>query len=173
MNLQENQPPDDDEDFPECQHESMICFQMHFPQVKERNQTISQRFASLDQIYLCCSLMMSTELQCGWIQVIVCSVGRECMCGRRKMRSSNPDLQKKYEYEFRHILLLKMHHNFVTGSFRTNELQMKQNEGVSPSYFLCCCQYYCMTECDHMMLGLRCKTWELAFLSGFQTMNSS
>lgn len=27
------------------------------------------------------------------------------MCGLRKMRSSNPDLQKKQEYEFRHILL--------------------------------------------------------------------
>lgn len=60
MNLQENQSPDNDEDIPVCQHESMICFQMDFPWVKEKNQTISQHFASLDQIYLCCSLMMST-----------------------------------------------------------------------------------------------------------------
>lgn len=146
---------------------------MHFPWVKEKNQTISQHFSSLDQIYLCCSLMMSTELQCGWIQVIVCAVGRECMCGRRKIRSSNPDLLKKHEYEFRHILLLKLHHNFVTGSFRINELQLKQNEGVSPSYFLHCCQRYCMTKHDHVMLGLRCKTQDLAFLSGFQTTNAS
>lgn len=151
----------------------MMCFQMHFPWVKEENRTISQHFTSLDQIYLCCSLMMSRELQCGWIQVIVCAVGRECMCGRRKMRSSNPDLQTKHEYEFRHILLLKPHHNFVTGSFRTNELQTKQNAGVSPSYFLHCCQRYCMIECDHVMLGLRCKTREPTSLSGFQTMNSS
>jgi len=85
MNLQENQSPDNDEDIPVCQHESMICFQMHFPSVKEKNQTISWHFTSLDHIYLCCSLMMSTELQCGWIQVIVCTVGRGWMCGRRKM----------------------------------------------------------------------------------------
>lgn len=145
MNLQENQSLDNGEDIPVCQHESMICFQTHFPWVKEKNTTISQHFALLDQIYLCCSLVMSTELQCGWIQVIVCEVGSACMCGRRKMRSSNPYLQKKHEYEFRHILLLKLHHNFATGSFGTNGLQVKQNEGVSPSYFLRCCQCYCMT----------------------------
>lgn len=88
---------------------------------------------------------MSTELQHGWIQAIVCEVGSEYMCGRRKMRSSKLYLQKKHEYEFRHILLLKLHHSFATGSFRTNGLQMKQNEGVSPSYFLHCCQSSCMT----------------------------
>lgn len=149
MNLQENQSPYNGEDIPVCQRESMTCFQMHFPWVKEKNPTISQHFASLDQIYLCCSSVMSTELQRRWIQVIVCEVGSEYMCGRRKMRSSNPYLQKKHEYEFRHILLLKLHHNFATGSLRTNELQMKQSEGVSPSYFLHCCQCYCMTMWPH------------------------
>lgn len=50
---------------------------------------------------------------------------------------------------------------------------MKQGEGVSPSDFLHCGQRGCVIECDHVMLVLRRKTLQLAFLSGFQTMNSS
>lgn len=93
--------------------------------------------------------------------------------GGEKLDLQTRICRKKHGYEFRHILLLKPHNNFVTGSFRTNELQMKQSEGVSPSDFLCCGQHGCVIECDHVMLVLRCKTLQLAFLSGFQTMNSS